>query len=258
MKFAISTLCLYEQPGASVSRLIRDNPSVKNWEIMDDGYHCLDRRLVKELRPLRAEGVNFTVHAPFSSINISEHQPSLRNVFIKTVEKSIYQAAEIGATIEVVHAATPTIFSYFFPEDSSRTCGESLAKLMDYGHSVGVEVVVENGVGPYDLFNTVEKISGILATIPRAPTCLDLGHAHVTGPVAGFITGQPRIRHIHLHDNHGQHDEHLAAGEGTIDWKEVCRLLKQADYRGLIVTENHNIQLAFRSLNYLQSVLRDS
>ncbi len=255
VELAVSTLCLYQQPDASISQLIRDNPSVRNWEIMDDGYHRLDKKMVRELQAMSADGLKFSVHAPFSSINPAEYVPSLRNRFNRILKDSISRAAEIGATVEVVHAGFPTIFSYFYPKEAISICASSLSGLVRYGKSLGVDVVVENGVGQYDLFNTVERIRGLLHGFDDIYTCLDVGHACITGDVAAFITGQPRICHIHVHDNNGQHDQHLPAGAGSIDWQETCRLLQEANYRGFLVAENHSIAEALRTLNYLQSIL---
>ncbi len=36
------------------------------------------------------------------------------------------------------------------------------------------------------------------------------------------------IRSTHLHDNHGEKDEHLWPGEGTIDWAATMAELKTA------------------------------
>ncbi|MHC1565516.1 MAG: TIM barrel protein, partial [Candidatus Syntropharchaeales archaeon] len=53
---------------------------------------------------------------------------------------------------------------------------------------------------------------------------LDVGHANTAGVLDEFLTCD--INHIHLHDNNGGTDEHLAIGEGTIDFKEVARATK--------------------------------
>ena len=39
-----------------------------------------------------------------------------------------------------------------------------------------------------------------------------------------------KIRSTHLHDNHGERDEHLWIGEGTIDWNEAMSLLRSAPH----------------------------
>lgn len=257
MDLSISTLCVYHQRDAGVVDLIRRNPSVRNWEILDDGYHRLDNNLLSRLKPLAAEGIRFTIHAPFSSMNPAEYDPRLRECFIDVLESSIYQAAELGATIEVIHAGLPTIFSNFYPEDATRICAQSLTRLVNYGRSVGVNVVIENGAGQYDIFNTLDKITRLLSQVEQADTCLDFGHACITGEMSRFITGQPRICHIHVHDNQGKRDEHLPAGRGSIDWREAIGGLKQVGYQGLLVAENHSCAEALESVAYLQQVLKD-
>ncbi len=258
MDFSISTLCLYHDRYGSVPALVRANPSIRNWEFMDDGYHRLDKKTVRELKPLAADGVRFSVHAPFSSINHSEYVRPLRELSLKILEKSIYQAAEIGARVEVVHTGMPTIFSSFFPDDATAICAESLTRLIRYGKSLGVDVVVENGVGRYDIFNTVEKITRLLDQVKEtAYTCFDFGHAHITGHVSSFITTQPRICHIHVHDNAGEHDDHLPAGAGSIDWRTGLTELKGIGFQGLLVAENHASELALQSLAYLRNILKD-
>ena len=36
-----------------------------------------------------------------------------------------------------------------------------------------------------------------------------------------------RIGYVHLHDNHGENDEHLGLGQGNIPMKEICHALEQ-------------------------------
>ena len=49
--------------------------------------------------------------------------------------------------------------------------------------------------------------------------CLDTGHAHMDAPVAvAFDVMRDRLVTSHIHDNHGEKDEHLLPYDGTIDW----------------------------------------
>ena len=60
----------------------------------------------------------------------------------------------------------------------------------------------------------------------------DIGHAHLCdGPEEeriekSFEPMRDLVAGIHLHDNHGDKDEHLAPYDGTIDWAAVVKLLK--------------------------------
>jgi sugar phosphate isomerase/epimerase len=47
----------------------------------------------------------------------------------------------------------------------------------------------------------------------------------------------PRLIHIHIHDNHGELDEHLPLGSGIIDFKKVVKWLKDAGYNRTITFE---------------------
>jgi sugar phosphate isomerase/epimerase len=49
--------------------------------------------------------------------------------------------------------------------------------------------------------------------------CFDTGHANLeTGVEAGFDMMRERVATTHVHDNHGEKDEHLLPFEGEIDW----------------------------------------
>ena len=60
----------------------------------------------------------------------------------------------------------------------------------------------------------------------------DIGHAHLSdGPEEEriekcFEPMRDLVASIHLHDNHGDKDEHLAPYAGTIDWPAAVKLLK--------------------------------
>src|SRR6202022_4780236 len=60
----------------------------------------------------------------------------------------------------------------------------------------------------------------------------DIGHAHLCDGPAGeriekcFEPMRDRLASVHLHDNHGEKDEHLPPYAGTIDWPATVKLLK--------------------------------
>lgn len=76
---------------------------------------------------------------------------------------------------------------------------------------------------------------------------IDFGHANTMGKVNDFIKVLKSASHVHIHDNHGKSDEHLAIGEGTIDWNKVSKALIR-EYRGVVVVEGRSIPEAKRSL----------
>ena len=60
--------------------------------------------------------------------------------------------------------------------------------------------------------------------------CLDAGHASAFGQadLAAWVdTLGPYLAQLHLHDNCGNADEHLAMGSGTIDFNSLFQYLKK-------------------------------
>ena len=59
--------------------------------------------------------------------------------------------------------------------------------------------------------------------------CLDIAHMRLVTdePREWFRVLAPYIRHFHVNDTHLKYDEHLALGQGNIDWKEIEALLEE-------------------------------
>jgi sugar phosphate isomerase/epimerase len=62
----------------------------------------------------------------------------------------------------------------------------------------------------------------------------DIGHAHLAeGPAEGRIERNWKplrelVAGVHLHDNHGEKDEHLPPFDGNIDWPAAIKIIKTA------------------------------
>jgi sugar phosphate isomerase/epimerase len=68
--------------------------------------------------------------------------------------------------------------------------------------------------------------------------CLDTGHAHMEGTVeVAFDAMRDHIVTSHIHDNHGEKDEHLLPFTGTIDWDATLGSLDGAPQPVALVLE---------------------
>jgi sugar phosphate isomerase/epimerase len=105
----------------------------------------------------------------------------------------------------------------------------ALEHLGAFAAPLGVRLLVENLLSEP---TTPEHLLLILEMghLDNVGVCLDLGHAHLTVGVAEAIAtlGQ-RVPSVHVHDNHGQKDEHLWPGDGTIDWPATVKALQSLD-----------------------------
>jgi len=70
----------------------------------------------------------------------------------------------------------------------------------------------------------------------------DIGHAHLAdGPEESRIADsfeplRELVVGVHVHDNHGEKDEHLPPYDGTIDWAAAVKVLKTAPEANLPLT----------------------
>jgi sugar phosphate isomerase/epimerase len=109
----------------------------------------------------------------------------------------------------------------------------SLEHLTLHAHHAGVTICLENTANemsdPAYLRTFVEETR--LTTLRFN---FDVGHAHLAeGPedariAKGFEPLRDLIASAHIHDNHGEKDEHLPPYDGTIPWPAALTLLKSA------------------------------
>jgi len=103
----------------------------------------------------------------------------------------------------------------------------SLEHLAVFAKHRGVTIALENTPGelgaPASLHQFVQETH-----LHDLRFCFDSGHAHMEpGIPAALEAMQGRIISTHLHDNHGEKDEHLLPGEGTIDWEVLLETLRK-------------------------------
>jgi sugar phosphate isomerase/epimerase len=117
----------------------------------------------------------------------------------------------------------------------------SLEHLVLHAHHRGVTIAVENTTSemgdPAYLRTFVDetRLTGLRFNF-------DIGHAYLAdGPEAERIEkGFGPLRELavsaHIHDNHGEKDEHLPPYDGTIDWESAVRVLKSGAEPDLALT----------------------
>jgi len=116
----------------------------------------------------------------------------------------------------------------------------SLEHLVLHAHHAGVTLAMENTTSemgdPFYMRTFVDetRLTGLRFNF-------DIGHAHLAdGPAEQRLAKslaplRDLAASIHLHDNHGDKDEHLPPYEGSIDWNEAIPLLKTTPTENLPV-----------------------
>jgi sugar phosphate isomerase/epimerase len=112
----------------------------------------------------------------------------------------------------------------------------SLEHLSLFAKQRGVTIAVENT--PNELGAPASLVQFVKETRLDLRFCFDIGHAHLDAGVAeSFELMRPRIVTTHIHDNHGEKDEHLLPYSGTIDWDAALTALAGASEALPIVLE---------------------
>jgi sugar phosphate isomerase/epimerase len=109
----------------------------------------------------------------------------------------------------------------------------TLEHLSLHAHHAGVTICLENtGSEMGDPAYLRSFIHETRLTALRVN--FDVGHAHMTeGPeeeriAKSFELLRELVASVHIHDNHGDKDEHLPPYDGTIDWPAALKILRSA------------------------------
>lgn len=235
MPIGISSLCVFGKTFKVMDQLLSMDLEVI--EIFEDWNDRLNGRRIKKLKEIKeSRDIIYTIHSPILDMNIASANDRFRSVSIKLVMSSIDHAREIGARLVVVHPGNRTPLDCSHPRIHWDANRESLGHIIDYAEDLGVGVGVENMPGNTPMM--LQKASDFQAMADEGlpvPITLDVGHANTTGQLLAFLDALgPRIVHVHLHDNRGSTDEHLAIGMGNIDWNLIRSRLSFDRITGII------------------------
>ena len=229
---------------------------VKNWEIFDDGNHSLDETRVNQLAKIsRSREASYSVHGPICDLNLATLNPEMRPHVLGRMERSLRLSALLGAKTWVLHPGTHGALSWVHRGEDWKVNLSSMKHLQSLGNELGVEVTIENISAGYAVLGRVEDFLRLYREWPRAPRItLDVGHSHVKKQTQQYLrklSGQ--IGHVHVHDNKGDFDTHLAVGSGTLQWKEFLRSLIETGFDSDIVIES--VKGPFASFARVEKVL---
>ena len=104
-------------------------------------------------------------------------------------------------------------------EQDFKEIGGLAARLMDYGRSLGLDLVVHNHLGT--LVETTGELDRFLNYAPGCGLCLDTGHLIAADEDPAEAVGRYRgvLRHVHIKDSRfhedGSFDDFVELGEGN-------------------------------------------
>lgn len=242
MELAASTLfCLHEPLEEALPDIVQVGTGCI--ELVDAGPHTLTRPRVERLLELKSSyALRYSLHAPFTNVNLAADDPSIREAILRRIEASIRWASALGAEAYVFHPGNLTAAERFSPGCAWSLNLGSVRRILRYAGDYGVKAMIENVPEPFPwLLKSVDDFERFFEELDMDnEIVLDVAHANLRGEIIEFIErlGE-RIGHVHVSDNNGDADKHLRIGEGSIDWVQTISALKSAPFDGWVTIESY-------------------
>lgn len=238
MKLAISTWAYLDLPLEQALEKISQLSD--RAEILCEGRHSLFRP--ESLDATSSFSLKYSVHGLIADINVASIYPEFREASVNLHRRALAASAKAGAELYIIHPGyTPWSFCW---RDALLCLDQSLAELAPLQEELGIRLAVENMPKSDWLFFNRPDLD-----LHGMGLVLDVGHANTCGTLADFLD-HPALAHVHLHDNSGKGDEHLALGQGCINLRPV---LDKIEKRNISATlEQKTEQGILKSLKMLK------
>ena len=223
-------------------------------------------RLLLEQAPAIQEALDryrlgLICHLP-TFIHTADLTDRIREASREELLDSVAAASRLGARKVVLHPSFVGGLGRSVPELARRHALSTLEIVVLEGQKRGCRLCLENLFLRLTPFTAPDDFADVFDRWPDLGMTLDVGHAFIDGRgmdlIFEFIRRfGDRIGHIHISDNCGRHDEHLAVGEGEIDFPGFVRALKDIAYDDTMTLEIFTPDRAdlVRSRHLLHSML---
>jgi len=158
--------------------------------------------------------------------SVIEPERRYREAALDEMKRSLELAEYASLSYAVLHLGNPQ-------ESFSPVAFEhAYAAIMQIRAFAGVDVLIENIPNEISTLERIEEFKTV-SGMPDIAICYDTGHGHLQEAHPTF----EHIRATHVHDNHGDKDEHLWPFDGTLDWPALIEKLVLANYQGRFTFE---------------------
>jgi sugar phosphate isomerase/epimerase len=250
-RLSFSSLALVKDSFEWAYRL--EDMGFTGWEIVSEGKQTLTAEVMERVKHiLETTNLKLSLHLPFSDLNLASLNPYIWRETLRQQMEYLERAAPF-IEVAVVHPGHLSPLGMQLPDIAWSKNLEGIKKLCDFAADFNVTIGVENMVNMKFIFGKqAGEVDGMLDTLgcENLGITFDVGHAHTNGMVEDFLKLKEKICHVHAHDNHGERDEHLPLGEGTINWERVVESL--SDFRGRMVLEARSVEEGVKGVDYLR------
>ena len=195
----------------------------------DSDYKKFEVPQEEQILYARKKGLNviFT-HLGYRNMNDIWLDNERGDAYLQKYLKNLDEMKKLGIDLVMMHACVG-----LDAPKPNKIGLERFRQLCNHAKELGINLAFENTKIPGYLEFLIDNIS-----LDNIGVCYDCGHDHCHfKDNFNFDKFKNKIMCIHIHDNHGETDEHLIPGDGNLDYDYVLSGLKRANYNSYLTLE---------------------
>ncbi len=162
------------------------------------------------------------------------------------IRRSIIGAGIMGVKWLVIHPGSVNDGIWYCHQKSLAKNVEFYKKYAELASKYNVKIAIENMIESKEArryCSSTEELLELLNVLndPIFGICWDFGHAHMAriNQCEALRTIGKNLKALHVADNRGKADDHIAPYFGTIVWEPIMKMLKEIEYEGDFTYEIH-------------------
>lgn len=192
-----------------------------------------------------------SVHGDFFDVCIFSTDKEIADISKKRIWQSMEAADKMGAEKVIFHSNINSFLAQGAYLDNWINQNEVFFRQVCAQYPA-VTVLMENMFD--DNPDALAALAHRMEDVTNFDLCFDYAHAMISSaPIEEWVgKTAPYIRHVHINDNDGQSDLHLAVGSGVTDWGQFGLLQKQYFNEATVLIEVSQLTAQKESLEYLK------
>ncbi|MBI4844028.1 MAG: sugar phosphate isomerase/epimerase [Nitrospirae bacterium] len=211
----------------------------------------LNRHDILKLKKMLDYSPEITVHAPFMDLSPGAVDSKVREVTVSRFMDILEHSKILEPKVVVFHSGYEK-WKYDKRVDIwLEKSLETWLPINDMASDMGIKIALEN-IFEEDPDNFIMLMKEMNSE--NFGVCFDTGHFNLFSSVSlteWIESLKPYISELHLHDNKGQGDDHLAIGDGTFNFRLLFGMLEGFDCIHTI--EAHSVKDVKKSLKWLEN-----
>ena len=207
--------------------------------------------LIAFYRSLPRDRSGDSLHGAFFDVTVHSNDAQIYKVSDRRIRQSMEIACALGVGAVIFHTNLIPNFKDRFYVDGwvSKNASYWRALAAEYPQ---IKIYIENMFDEDP--DPIARLMRELEDVPNVSVCLDYAHAVVFGknPQRWLDALLPYAAHVHVNDNDGVCDSHLAIGDGIVDYRLMDEAIRARGVTPTVLIETNDTANQIRSIEYLQ------